>query len=160
MLLPCDFGQRFREISDCVSPAEEKKHSRSRSGGLWWDAAKKQTKKQQPKRNTGYFPQPQMARTGALTRVFITRSTHGPLATHRLVPKEGRAISRRFTGARAQPKHTLARHHTQKRPIRDRQPTHGGPDGLLPNVATACRRSTLLHRRSRSRRSVTLSSPG
>lgn len=140
MLLPCDFGQRFREIGDCESSREDETLTKQKR---WFvvgcSEINKQKKNNSRTKHWLFLP----ATNGANERVdsslhhtFNARASRA----HRLVRKEGRAISRRFTGARAQPKHTLAaRHHTQKRPIRDRHPTHGGPDGLLSNVATACR---------------------
>lgn len=70
--------------SAIVSPAEEKRDSLKQQQKRWLVVVvgcSSETNKKTNERNTGYFPQPQMARTGALTRVFITRSTHGPL-TH------------------------------------------------------------------------------
>lgn len=54
-------------------------------------------------RNTGYFPQPQMARTGALTQVFITVRTAARLARAK---RFAETVHRRQT----LPKHTHGTH--------------------------------------------------
>lgn len=54
-------------------------------------------------RNTGYFPQPQMARTGALTQVFITVRTAARLARAK---RFAETVHRR----QALPKHTHGTH--------------------------------------------------
>lgn len=126
-------------------PQQHKKKGLTQEGG---ELRRKKIKRRA--RNTAYFPQPQMARTGALTQVFICI---------RRAARQARADATRGDGSQAPSTAEAQAQHT-RRPIHDRNPTHGGSDGLLSNLAAAGRRSeATLHRCPRQSGRPVTSSP-